>query len=285
MDAICWIPILFVAYIVVIVVKSFYEIWRDERWREKTGREKKDEFRVDILGKKTYKGWITIGDRLKIFGWWGGGNLILGILGLAKSFSEKINYGEITKVSFNEVNTAFQNVKLLNLVFERYSKKQIIRLRVVNPDDTNLIEESISKRIAEHNRKIEIERIMRARYKTGDFRDISPNNFEKVIEELFKFMGYSVMRVGGSGDGGIDLGCRNYSTGKKVIVQCKRYSGKVGIGIIRDFYGTLIDSKADKGYIVTTGEFTKEAKSWVYDKQIELVDGHRLSQLMMTYYK
>ena len=98
-------------------------------------------------------------------------------------------------------------------------------------------------------------------------------------------MGYSVTHVDGSGDGGIDLKCLNYSTGEKVIVQCKRYSGKVGIGSIRDFYGALIHSRADKGYIFTTSEFTKETKIWVHDKPIELVDSYKLSQLMMQYYK
>ena len=98
-------------------------------------------------------------------------------------------------------------------------------------------------------------------------------------------MGYSVIRVGGTSDGGIDLKCSNFSTNEKAIVQCKRYSGKVGIGVIRDFYGTLIHSKVDKGFVVTTNDFTKEAKEWSKGKPIVLIDSKKLSDLMMNYYK
>lgn len=280
MDAICWIPVLIVVF---IAIKTYYESWRDGILLEKTGREERDSFRVVILGEKTFKGWITIRNRIELSGRWGSENPILAILGLDESFSEEINYNELTKISINREKTAIQPTIILEV--NKYSKNHIVKLSITNPDDAELIKESISERLAELERKIELERIMRARYKTGDFNEISPNNFEKAIEELFTFMGYSVTRVGGSGDGGVDLRGRNSSTGEKVIIQCKRYKGNVGIGTIRDFYGAFIHSKSDKGFVVTTSTFTKESRNWVRDKPIELIDGEKLSRLMMQYYK
>lgn len=209
---------------------------------------------------------------MKIFGWW----KFLAFFGL-DSYEEIINYDQIIKVSVNNTN--------INIEFEKLSQTKIIHLKASSFTDAALINDSISKHITENRRKLEIEKSLRIKYKSGDFNTITPHDFEKVIGELFSYMGYSVTHVGGSGDGGIDLKCLNYSTGEKVIVQCKRYSGKVGIGSIRDFYGALIHSRADKGYIFTTSEFTKETKIWVHDKPIELVDSYKLSQLMMQYYK
>jgi restriction system protein len=282
MNAICWMPI---SILVLLAIKTYYESWQDGIALEKEGREKRDAFRVSILGDKIFKGWIRIRNHVEISGRWGSDNPILVILGVNESFSEEINYSELTGISVHSENTAFHHMPLLNLEVEKFSKKHIVKLKVVNPDDVELIKESISERLTELKRKVEVERIMQARYKTGDFKEISPYHFEKVIEELLTCMGYSVTRVGGSGDGGVDLRGRNSSTGEKIIVQCKRYKGNVGIGTIRDFYGAFIHSKSDKGFVITTSAFTKESINWIRDKPIELIDGKKLSQLMMKYYK
>ena len=92
-------------------------------------------------------------------------------------------------------------------------------------------------------------------------------------------MGYSVVETANTGDEGIDLICTKKDTNETIVVQCKRYQGKVGSPIIRDFYGSLIHSKASKGYIVTTGQFTSDAISWAEGKPIEFIDREKLIRL------
>ncbi|MGH6781915.1 MAG: restriction endonuclease, partial [Sphingomonadaceae bacterium] len=63
--------------------------------------------------------------------------------------------------------------------------------------------------------------------------------------------------------------------------QCKRYTGAVGAGAVRDFRGAMM-GRADKGLILTTGSFTAEAtREAVRDgvPPIELVDGEKLIEL------
>jgi len=105
---------------------------------------------------------------------------------------------------------------------------------------------------------------------------ITPTDFEKVVGQAFEKSGYKVKRTGGPGDQGIDLVCEHLLRNEKLIVQCKRYNGKVGVEVVRDFYGTLINSKLEKGFIVTTGEFTSGAKNWAEGKGINLIDGTEL---------
>lgn len=113
-------------------------------------------------------------------------------------------------------------------------------------------------------------------------KSIPPEGFERICQLLLRESGFEQVNVTGkSGDGGIDgIGiCQvNDFVSFKVLFQCKRYQGSVGSGIVRDFRGAMM-GRADKGIILTTGMFTKEAKNEARRDgvpQIELVDGDRL---------
>ncbi len=93
-------------------------------------------------------------------------------------------------------------------------------------------------------------------------KTIPPSDFEHVVKDLFHALGYPNSRVTGrTGDGGIDvISTRNTSDGVvRVIAQCKRYKGTVGVETARAFMGVIAsDESIGKGYLVTTGEFTRE---------------------------
>ena len=63
-----------------------------------------------------------------------------------------------------------------------------------------------------------------------------------------------------------------------VIFQCKRYRGSVTPSQIRDFRGAM-QGRADKGLVITTGKFTREAvREATRDgaPAIDLIDGELL---------
>jgi restriction endonuclease Mrr len=103
---------------------------------------------------------------------------------------------------------------------------------------------------------------------------MSPREFEEFIALLFRRMGYAVRITTASVDKGIDLFLER--DGRTAIVQCKKYKGKVGQPVVRDFYGTMIHNRVHQGYIVTTGRFSLPAQNWTRGKQIHLVDGAEL---------
>lgn len=74
----------------------------------------------------------------------------------------------------------------------------------------------------------------------------------------------------------------NHFVSFKVLFQCKRYSGSVSSGHIRDFRGAML-GRAEKGLILTTGTFTRDARDEARRDgapPIELVDGSALISLM-----
>ena len=70
--------------------------------------------------------------------------------------------------------------------------------------------------------------------------------------------------------------------GSHVLFQCKRWQNPVGPSVIRDFRGAMV-GRADKGLLITTGSFTRDAqKEATRDgaPPIDLVDGEQLIELL-----
>ncbi|CEO35930.1 restriction endonuclease [Paraclostridium sordellii] len=114
-------------------------------------------------------------------------------------------------------------------------------------------------------------------------KKINPEKFEKLCQRLLRELGFVNVEVTGkSHDGGID--------GKGILrlggvlsfhvaFQAKRYNGTVPSSVIRDFRGAIM-GRVDKGVIITTGVFSREAtKEAIRDgaTPIDLIDGNELA--------
>ena len=108
--------------------------------------------------------------------------------------------------------------------------------------------------------------------KAQDLLDISPAQFEKMVVELYGIRGYSAKQIGATGDHGVDVVVQT-PKGEKWIVRCKKWRGSVGEPVVREFFGTMHHEKADRGILVTTGTFTRQAREWAKGKPLSLVDG------------
>ncbi len=120
----------------------------------------------------------------------------------------------------------------------------------------------------------------------------SPRFFEQLVVDLLVAMGYGGSRadagqaVGRSGDGGIDGIIKEDKLGLDfVYVQAKRWEGTVGRPVVQGFAGSLEGVRARKGVLITTSQFSQEAKDYAskIEKRIVLIDGDRLAQLMIEY--
>jgi len=112
--------------------------------------------------------------------------------------------------------------------------------------------------------------------------NMEPSAFERLIQRLLRESGFVQVEVTGrSGDGGIDGrgimrlgGMMSFH----VIFQCKRWRSSVGSSVVRDFRGAMV-GRADKGLLITTGTFSKDAvQEAIRDgaPAIDLIDGDQL---------
>jgi restriction system protein len=119
-----------------------------------------------------------------------------------------------------------------------------------------------------------------------------PSFFERLVVELLLRMGYGGSRedagktVGRSGDGGIDGVINEDRLGLDVIyLQAKRWDATVGRPVVQAFIGSLEGFRANKGVLITTSQFSPDARSYVgqIGKKIVLIDGEQLANLMVEH--
>jgi restriction system protein len=105
-------------------------------------------------------------------------------------------------------------------------------------------------------------------------------DFERLVGEGFRHRGFEVTERSGAGsDGGVDLTlARGHD---RFLVQCKRWRAQsVGVSVIRELYGVMAAERVANGYVVTSGNFTREAKEFASGRNIELIDGRGLDGLI-----
>ena len=111
---------------------------------------------------------------------------------------------------------------------------------------------------------------------------MQPDAFERLCQRLLRESGFIQVEVTGkTNDGGIDGkgvvrigGLLSFH----VIFQCKRYQGSVSSPTVRDFRGAMV-GRADKGLLIITGTFTKDARTEAQRDgapPIDLIDGEAL---------
>lgn len=114
-----------------------------------------------------------------------------------------------------------------------------------------------------------------------ELKKVRPRDFENLVAELFRAEGCVVELVPRPNAPGPDIIVfGNHPDRTSMIVECKRWSGKVGVDVVRDvMYWVDLEYHADRGMIVTSSRFTKNAidqKERRHRWKLELRDGQAL---------
>lgn len=129
-------------------------------------------------------------------------------------------------------------------------------------------------------RQLELHRTVASNPTQNTLEKMSWRDFENLAVETFRQQGYRVVERGGSGpDGGVDI---ELHMGKdKYLVQCKQWKvAKVGVATVRELYGVMTAERAVGGFVVASGQFTEEARSFAEGRSIKLVPAHSLLQMI-----
>ena len=113
---------------------------------------------------------------------------------------------------------------------------------------------------------------------------MDPDAFERLCSRMLRESNFIEVNVTGrSGDGGVD-GRGVIRMGGlisfPVVFQCNRYRGSVPPSAVRDLRGAMA-GRADRGLLITTGRFTRDAKAEAARDgaaPIDLIDGNALAE-------
>lgn len=105
---------------------------------------------------------------------------------------------------------------------------------------------------------------------------MSWGEFESLVGEYFRQRGFSAVENDRAGpDGGVDLRLRKGAD--RYLVQCKHWRArKVGVEPVRELYGLIAAQRAAGGFVVTSGQFTVEARRFAEGREVELISGDLL---------
>ncbi|PDZ49713.1 restriction endonuclease [Bacillus sp. AFS094611] len=112
-------------------------------------------------------------------------------------------------------------------------------------------------------------------------KEMDPRKFEFLVADVFQSLGYQAKVTPGSNDGGKDIILRK---GRKTkFVEVKRHNqGTIGRPDIQKLHSAIVDADAVGGYFVTLSNFNKNARQYAANKNIELIDGDSLINMMKS---
>lgn len=114
----------------------------------------------------------------------------------------------------------------------------------------------------------------------GALENMSWADFEDLTAEVFRRKGYRIVERGGNGpDGGVDVELRLGAD--KYLVQCKQWkTTKVGVATVRELYGVMVAEGAVGAFVVASGTFTDDARTFAEGRSIKLVHTELMIQLV-----
>jgi restriction system protein len=188
-------------------------------------------------------------------------------------------FGAVLRSSFKGLIFAWGLLAVLRMIFT-FMKMETFHL-IPEPADTSfflatgllLLPFEVALLLEEKRKKFTASTL-------EEIRALSPKDFEELVADTYRAQGNTVQVVGGTGDHGIDLVVETKKG--SYLVQCKRYRGKIGEPIVRDFYGVLRASDAQGGAIITSGTITDAARLWAEGKPIHMYDGEQFLKIVLA---
>jgi len=103
---------------------------------------------------------------------------------------------------------------------------------------------------------------------------MDPRAFEELVAELLYKSGFEVQLTAQTRDGGKDIIAFHHvlNIKSKYIFECKRYAmkNKVSIDVVQRIYGVKHSEQANKAVVVTTSDFTRDARKFAAAHQWDL---------------
>lgn len=119
-------------------------------------------------------------------------------------------------------------------------------------------------------RKRLLKNVKASRHTPYALSTLSWKEFELLVAQVFRERGYKVVEGSGTRDGGVDLTVRK--SGQTHLVQCKHWrTSSVGVAVVRELFGVISLRKAHGGYVVCSGQFTRDAYKFARKANVKLI--------------
>ncbi|MDF0727257.1 restriction endonuclease [Cytobacillus sp. S13-E01] len=116
-------------------------------------------------------------------------------------------------------------------------------------------------------------------YSMEEIDKMTGEQFEHFVKNLLQKNGYENPQITkASGDEGVDI--ITYKNGKKIAVQCKRYSNKITNSAIQEVFSGMHFYNCHEAYVITNSYFTENANTLANKHKVKLINRDGLFELM-----
>ena len=104
--------------------------------------------------------------------------------------------------------------------------------------------------------------------------------FELLVHQAFRHRGFVIGETGATGaDGAVDMVLRK--AGEYFLVQSRLWKAAlVDVVPVRELHNAMRAKRAAGGFVVTTGAYTREAMAFASGRNIQLIDGPTLREML-----
>jgi restriction system protein len=104
--------------------------------------------------------------------------------------------------------------------------------------------------------------------------------FELLVHQAFRHRGFVIGETGATGaDGAVDLVLRK--AGEYFLVHSRLWRApQVDVVPVRELHSAMRAKRAAGGFVVTTGSYTREAMAFASGRNIQLIDGPTLREML-----
>ncbi|MCD0456789.1 restriction endonuclease [Chryseobacterium sp. LC2016-27] len=192
------------------------------------------------------------------------------LINFTKSFEVRYDNSYLDFIKqIDKVSNVDYSHKILNsFIFHKYDFADLINGyedEEIKVDENNTIVEEIETKQVILDETARIKQIIFEIYLNNEqLYKLQPREFEQLIAELLYNKGFEIELTRQTRDNGYDILAMKYINGFspiKYLVECKKYAEnrKIGVEIIRSFKEVLSTEQANKGLIVTTSYFSRDA--------------------------
>lgn len=107
-------------------------------------------------------------------------------------------------------------------------------------------------------------------YHREKIKSMTPRDFEFFVAEIFERLGFSVKITQATRDGGKDIiATKAEPIPYTLIVECKHWgkNHKVDVSVVRSVYGVQTAMQANQSVIVTSSQFTRDAREFAQERE------------------
>ncbi len=153
--------------------------------------------------------------------------------------------------------------------FEKNKEKNFIETLPFKANKYDFVDEELEKNIQKYNNAVKKYEEYLIRLNVEFWQNLNGYQFENEVANLYRNLGLNAEVTKYAGDGGVDIILTDNF--RKIAVQCKHHTSKVGPNDVRAFQSVVYNGEYDYGIFISLNGFTPTVAKEIEKSKIKIL--------------